>query len=136
MQIQKESESLFTQDKEYVIEYLTSRGIKNRQLINYYSKYPFGLLEDAAVNIGGTKHSISHFLSKSDVIGYDIKKVNHLLQLDGTDRIAFAVVLGDDVICYNIKKRKVYLWRVQTGDADEIATSDSLSKIIKSIIER
>lgn len=134
MRIQEESESLFEQNKEYVIEYLTARGVKNRQLLGIYLKHPFGLLEDANLNIKGETYTISHFLSKSDIMGYDIRKVNELLKLNSTDRVAFAVVLGDDILCYNIKSRKVYLWRVQTGDSEEIASSESLTKILKSIM--
>lgn len=133
MIIREDTITYFEQDKPYVQDYLKSRGLKNRELFSIISNYPFALLEDARFVVEENEYEITHFLSKSDIAGYDIKKVNELFKLDLTEKIAIAVVAGDDLLCYNTKKRNVYLWKIQTGDSEEIVIPDSLTKFLKSI---
>lgn len=133
MEIYEESSELFEQDKQYVLDYLKARNFKNRELCRIIRDYPFGLLKDVSFLVGEEEYNITHFLSKSDVDGYDIRKLNTLLKTEGTDTVAFAVVLGDDVLCYDIKNKEVFIWRIQTGDGDKLLVSDDLSKFLKNI---
>ena len=133
MEIQEETTSLFEQDKKYVMDYLKSRKVTNRELGKIIQKHPFGLLKDTSFFIGEEEYSISHFLSKSDIAGYDIQKVNALLGSEALGIVAFAIVVGDDALCYDIKNKEVILWMIQTGGGERLLVSDSLTKFLKSL---
>ena len=133
MIIREDTVSLFDQDKQYVLDYLKSRGIKNRELNKIIQKQPFGLLDDAGFSVDGEEYEISHFLTKSDIIGYDIKKANAQLNTDSTSFVALALVIGDDVLCYDTQTKEVFLWRIQTAGGDHLIVSDNLSSFLKSI---
>ena len=48
MEIQEETIALFDQDKKYVMDYLKSRKVTNRELGKIIQKHPFGLLRKEA----------------------------------------------------------------------------------------
>ena len=133
MRVQEETSTFFSQDKQYVLDYLKSRNLRNRTLVKIIRDYPFGLLEDASFFVGEEEYTITHFLSKSDIDGYDIRKVNALLKTESTDTIVFALVLGDDALCYDIKSKEVFIWRIQTADGERLFVSDDLTKFLNSI---
>lgn len=133
MDIQEETIALFDQDKQYVMDYLQSRKLNNRELNKIIKKYPFGLLKETSFFIGSEEYGISHFLSKSDIAGYDIQKVNALLGTEARGIIAFAIVIGDDALCYDTKSKEVFLWMIQTGGGNRLRVSDSLTKFLKSL---
>ena len=133
MEIQEETIALFDQDKKYVMDYLKSRKVTNRELGKIIKKQPFGLLKDTTFFIGKEEYGITHFLSKSDIAGYDIQKVNTLLGTEALDIVAFAIVVGDDALCYDIKSKEVILWMIQTGGGERLFVSDNLSKFLKSL---
>ena len=133
MKVREETTSLFSQDKQYVVDYLISRNLKNRELGKIIRDHPFGLLEDVSFFASEEEYAISHFLSKSDIDGYDIRKVNALLKTDSTDIVAFAVVLGDDVLCYDTKNKEVFIWQIQTGDGAKLHVSDDLTQFLKTL---
>ncbi len=133
MEIQEETIILFDQDKKYVKDYLKSRKVTNRELGKIIQKHPFGLLKDTSFFVGEEEFGISHFLSKSDVTGYDIQKVNTLLGTEALNIVAFAIVMGDDVLCYDIKSKEVILWLVQTAEGERLLVSDNLTKFLKSL---
>ena len=133
MEIQEETIALFDQDKKYVMDYLKSRKMTNRELGRIIQKQPFGLLKDTTFFVGKEEYGITHFLSKSDIAGYDIQKVNTLLGTEALDIVAFAIVVGDDALCYDIKSKEVILWMIQTGGGERLFVSDNLSKFLKSL---
>ena len=133
MEIQEETMALFDQDRQYVLDYLQSRKLTNRELSRIIKKYPFGLLKETSFFIGSEEYGISHFLSKSDIAGYDIQKVNALLGTEARGIIAFAIVIGDDALCYDTKSKEVFLWMIQTGGGNRLRVSDSLTKFLKSL---
>lgn len=133
MEIQEETIALFDQDKNYVMDYLKSRKVTNLELEEIIQKHPFGLLKDTSFFIGEEEYGITHFLSKSDIAGYDIQKVNTLLGTEALGIVAFAIVVGDDALCYDIKSKKVILWMIQTGGGERLLVSDNLSKFLKSL---
>ena len=133
MEVQKETIALFDQDKQYVMEYLKSRKLSNQELSKIIRNCPFGLLKDTSFFIGEEEYGISHFLSKSEIVGYDIQKVNALLNTETLGIIAFAIVVGDDALCYDPKTNEVFLWMIQTGGGDRIPVSDDLTKFLKSL---
>ena len=133
MEIQEETIALFDQDKNYVMDYLKSRKVTNRELEEIIQKHPFGLLKDTSFFIGEEEYGISHFLSKSDIAGYDIQKVNTLLGTEALGIVAFAVVVGDDVLCYDVKSREVILRMIQTGRGKRLIVSDSLTKFLRTL---
>ncbi len=133
MKIREETIALFNQDKDFVIDYFKSRKLNNEKLFALIRKYSFGLLEDAKFTAAGEPYEITHFLTKSDVMGYDVSKVNDVLGLRGTDEVAFAVVLGDDVLCCNAKTGKVYIWLIQSGDREKIGVDDSLTTFLEKL---
>ena len=125
--------ALFDQDKQYVMDYLRARKLSNRELNRIIKKYPFGLLKETSFFIGEEEYGISHFLSKSDITGYDIQKVNSLLGTEALGIIAFAIVVGDDALCYDNKSKEVFLWLIQTGEGNRLRVSDNLTKFLKSL---
>ena len=133
MEVYENTTTLFEQDKQYVIDYYESRDVRNTKLHRIIQEYPFGLLKDVSFTIGEKEFFITHFLSKSDDEGYDVRKLNALLKTDSTDIVAFAVVLGDDVLCYDVKTKDVFIWRIQTGNGDKLHVSDDLSGFLKDI---
>lgn len=134
MKIRDDTIKLFKQDKEDVIEYLKSRKFTNKTLFAIIKDYPFGLVSGADFIVSSEEYSISHFLSKSDISGYDIKSVNETLGLSETDVVAFAMVVGDDVLCYDTKEKRLFLWLIQTQDGDKIEIEDTLSEFLNGII--
>lgn len=133
MEIQKETMDLFDQDKQYVLDYLKTRKLSNRELSRIIKKYPFGLLKETSFFIGAEEYGISHFLSKSDIAGYDIQKVNSLLGTEALGIVAFAIVIGDDALCYDIRNKEVFVWCIQTGEGNRLRVSDNLTKFLKSL---
>ncbi len=133
MDIQEETIALFDQDKQYVMNYLQFRKLNNRELNKIIKKYPFGLLKETSFFIGSEEYGISHFLSKSDIAGYDIQKVNALLGTEALGIIAFAIVIGDDALCYDTKSKEIFLWMIQTGGGNRLHVSDDLTKFLKSL---
>ena len=133
MEIQEETKTLFDQDKAYVLDYLKSRKVTNRELRKLIKQNPFGLLKNTSFFVGDEEYGVSHFLSKSDAMGYDIQKVNTMLGTDEMGVIAFAVVIGDDVLCYDLKNKTVFLWKVQTGGGERLTVSDNLSTFLKAL---
>ena len=133
MKIKKGTENLFEQDKEDVLSYLKERHLDNEKLIEVIRGYPFGLVENAKFLVNDEPYEITHFLSKSSTMGYDIRKVNELLGLQETDDVAIAVVLGDDALCCNVKTGNVFLWLVQTGDGKKVDVSDDLTAFLNKI---
>ena len=47
--------------------------------------------------------------------------------------VAFAIVVGDDALCYDIKNKEVILWMIQTGGGERLHVSDNLTKFLKSL---
>ena len=133
MKVQEETIALFDQDKLYVIEYLQSRKITNKELFDIINKLPFGLLEETSFFVGNEEYGISHFLSKSDVVGYDIRKVNTLLGTESIGIVAFAIVIGDDALCYDIRSEEVFLWMIQTDSGNRLHVSDNLTMFLSSL---
>lgn len=133
MEVQKETIALFDQDKQYVVDYLKARKLNNQELSRIIQNCPFGLLKDTSFFVDNEEYSISHFLTKSDVVGYDIQKVNTLLHTEALGMVAFAIVVGDDVLCYDPKTEEVFLWMIQTDGGDRLHVSDDLTKFLKSL---
>ena len=131
MEIQENTTELFIQDKKCVIEYLKSRKVNNNALFSVINDYPFGLLRNARFFVDEEEYEITHFLSKSNNMGYDIHEVNKLLNTESTNVVAFAMVAGDDVLCYDTKSKEVFLWLIQTRDGEKIHVSDNLTKFLK-----
>mgnify|MGYP007070218728 CR=1 FL=1 len=134
MRIREDTENLFDQDNEYVIGYLNKRGLDNAELNKIIREYPFGLLEEAKFFVGNDPYELTHFLSKSDTMGYDIRKVNALLKTNETDDVVFAVVLGDDAVCCNVTTGEVYIWLIQSGEGERIDTGLTLTDFLNNII--
>jgi len=134
MEIQEETTKLFDQDKQYVSDYLKSRKLSSKELYKIIQEYPFGLLKDTSFFIGDEEYGINYFLSKSDITGYDIQKVNALLDTKAYNCVAFAVVVGDDVLCYDTENQSVFLWMIQTGEGRKLHVSDNLTEFLKAII--
>ena len=133
MRIRNGTSNLFVQDKKSVIDYLECRNVINKRYFNFLKSRKFGLLADAWLIISGEPYEITHFLSKSSIMGYDIRKVNQTLSLEGTNEVAIALVSGDDIICYNSQTQKVFLWMIQTGEGKKITISNSLDDFFEMI---
>lgn len=133
MKVREDTEELFVQDKEYVMEYLKARGVDGLGFEKIYESMNFGLLEDSKFMVGTEPYEISHFLSKSDIPGYDIRKLNVLMNLEETESVAFALVLGDDVLCYDKDTAEVYLWLVQTDEGRKITAFKSVEEFLNKL---
>jgi hypothetical protein len=136
MRIREDTESLFQQDKSYVLDYLKSRGVVNRELKKTIQEYPFGLIDEAEFDINGEKYSITHFLGCSQTMGYDIRKVNEALGTADIEIVVFALVLGDDALCYDLRTKEVFLWLIQTNGGERIFVSNNLTKFLKSVTKQ
>ena len=136
MKIIDETVSLFEQDKQYVLNYLHRRNVQNKVLDSIFTNYAFGLLSDAIFKVKSENYAITHFLSKSNIDGYDIVSVNDNLGLSNTSIVAFALVMGDDVLCYDTHDKKVFIWLIQTEDGKKIMIEDSLSDFLNRIIQK
>lgn len=135
IEIREDTISLFEQDKEYVLDYLKGRNLNSKDLKRVIQKHPFGLIRDTSFFIDDEEYGISHFLGKSETSGYDIRKVNAMLNTEDTDEVVFALVIGGDALTCNIKTKEVSLWLVQTDNGNRIRAGDSISKFIKTIEE-
>ena len=133
MEVRMDTVQFFKQNKEYVLDYLQKRGIKSEKLSHFISEKPFGLLCDAVFMFKNEEYEITHFLSNSDIVGYDIRKVNEMLNTDETNECVFAVIMGDDVLGYNIKTEEVFIWYVQTGDGEKTVIADNLDKFLTEL---
>ena len=130
MKISEESKDYFEQNPDYVIEYLESRGVKNEAFNKFIKGFEFGLLEDASFCIGEERYDITHLLGKSKVPGYDIVAANRNLGLAEGDDVAIALVVGDDVICYNTTDNRVCLYLIQTGEGEKVIIDESLELFV------
>lgn len=133
MRIRHGTSSLFIQDKKQVIKYLQGRNVNNQRYYHFLRSRRFGLLDDTRFSVGGIPYEITHFLSRSEIMGYDIASVNRTFNLEGTDDVAIALVSGDDVICYNTGTQEVYLWQIQNGDGEKIQIASSLDRFFEII---
>ena len=136
MRIKRGSSSLFIQDKQSVIDYLKHRKINSNKLIKFLQRQKFGLLDSVTFLANNELYEITHFLSKSEIMGYDIMAVNRQLSLDDTNIVAIALVSGDDVICVNNLSNEVFLWKIQTGNGEEIIISKSLDEFFEKITNK
>lgn len=133
MRIRHGTSSMFIQDKKQVIKYLQGRNVNSQRYYHFLRSRRFGLLDDARFSVGGIPYEITHFLSRSEIMGYDIASVNCNFNLEGTDDVAIALVSGDDVICYNTRTQEVYLWQIQNGDGEKIQIANSLDRFFEII---
>ena len=135
MRIKRGSSSLFIQDKKYVIDYLKCRNINSNALFKYFQRCKFGLLDNVTFFADNELYEMTHFLSKSEIMGFDIVAVNRQLNLDETNVVAIALVSGDDVICVNNNSNEVFLWKIQTGNGEKAIISKSLDEFFERIIK-
>lgn len=131
MKLQEDSTNYFVQDPEYVIEYLKSRGVDNEAFEKFLQGFTFGLLEDVCFSVDDEPFEITHLLGKSKIQGYDIVSANRNLGLSDGDNVAIALVVGDDVVCYNTVEKNVCICFIQNGEGEEVEINDSLEAFIK-----
>lgn len=130
MKVREDTLSLFIQNKNSVTEYYKERKLNCKALEHVILKYPFGLLTGATFCARGEPYEVSHFLTVSEIQGYDIRKVNKLFDLDNTDEIAVAMLVGDDLLCCNVESGDSYVWLIQTGEGEKLETGCKLEDII------
>lgn len=131
MKIAEGSTEYFEQDPDYIIDYLSSRGVVNEEYNSFLKDFEFGLLEDAGLRVDGDVYEITHFLGKSKIAGYDIVAANRNLGLSEGEDIAIALVMGDDAICYNTADGNVSLYFIQSGEGEKVIIDESLETFIK-----
>lgn len=134
MNLIENSTEYFEQAPNYVIDYLRSRGVNDEAFNKFISTYKFGLLEGVRFMADEEPFEITYILGKSKIAGYDIVSANKNLGTAMGEDIAIALVLGDDVICYNIKEENVSLCFIQTGEGEKIEIDKNLADFIKRFV--
>lgn len=133
IKIKEETKTFFTLDKPALFAYLDSRMVYNKDYRNFLEKVPFGCLEENSFFVGGECYGVSHFLTVSNIDGFDIKKANQHLGLDKGSVIAIALVEGDDVLCLDLITGEVFLWMISCGDGEKILVSKTFNMFLNMI---
>lgn len=126
------SDENFIQDKEYVLSYLNSKGVKNKSYLEFIKNNNFGILEKNIFNLNNGNYSVDYFFSRSNEEGKDIVSANKNIQriLNNENLIGIAKVLGDDIVCLDIVTGDVYIWLIETGDGEKVNIANSFDKFI------
>ena len=134
MNIREDTIQYFAQKADDVIQYYQNRKVSCETLFSLLHNQPFALLNGTVFfTADGEEFGLSHFLGKSDIPGYDIEFVNNALNLNRSSNVAIALAVGDDIICYNKRTHKVYLWMVETFNGKKKLIANSLDEFIKNI---
>ena len=133
VKINEETKNFFISDESALMKYLDSRNVRNQVYRNFLMQTPMGCLEANTFSVNGECYGVSHFLSVSNIEGFDIQKANKNLGLDKGNIMAIALVEGDDVLCMNIKTGEVFLWMISCGNGEEVLVSKTFTEFLDMI---
>lgn len=131
LKFKEERKNEFNQNKEYVLNYLKIRNVKDDKYLEFINNNDFAFFKDNIIHIFNKEYNqndeymIENFLSCSSVAGRDIIQANKNLGLDIGDIIAIASVAGDDVVCMNIKTNEICLYLIETGNMKFVHIADN-----------
>ncbi len=130
-----ENDRDFIQDKGYVLSYLKSKDVNNASYIKFIKNNNFGILAKNVFNANNEEYSLEYFFSCSSVEGKDIINANKNIQslLIDKNLLGIAKVLGDDIVCLDIKTGEIYLWLIETNDGEKIHIAKSFDEFINMI---
>lgn len=131
MIIIEDSDKLFIQNPDYVIDYLKKRKVNNLDYYLLIKNNRFGLIKNVKFDVNNIEYNMSHLLGCSQNPGYDIIKANNNLKTLSSNELAIGVVEGDDIVCYDLKGDFVFLYLIENGDGEKVIITKSLSKFIK-----
>ena len=144
LKISTDNKDKFIQNKEYVLSFLESKGVKDKNYLNLIKENDFGCLEPNFVHLNSHDmnsgdYEIEAFLSCAPGFN-DIVETNQNLESAAKDigvecdgGISIAAVAGDDVLWLDLKTGKVYLWFVGTGSFEKVYFAPSVKKLVKMI---
>lgn len=129
-----ESKVGFSQNKEYVISYLQSRGVKTASYYELIRNNDFGLLKNNVIKVSGIEYRVDAICSCSKNSGFDIVEINKNLETSQGDILVIAGVAGDDVICIKLSTGEIFLWLIETGEWEKVFVSSSIDSFINMIV--
>ena len=146
LKISSDNKDKFIQNKEYVLSFLESKGVKDKYYLNLIRENDFGCLEPNTIylnshDMNSGDYQIEAFLTCASDYN-DIVETNENLEWTAKDigaesecdrGIAIAAVAGDGVLWLDIKTGKVYLWLVGTGNFEKVYFAPSVKKLVKMI---
>jgi len=138
LKFKSERKNEFLQNKQYVLDYLKTRMVKDNNYLDFIKNNDFAFLKDNTITIYNKEYNqnegymIECFFTCSTT-GYDIIKANKNLNLDNGDIIAIANVAGDDVICMNVKTNEILLYLIESGDMQFVHIADNFEKFYNMI---
>lgn len=132
MKIIKETSNFFKQqDKQKVLNYLSERNVKSDFFMDFFNSSDFGLLDNVFFVSEDEEYAVSHFLGSSETQMYDIWSVNKNLRFENTNKVAFAILVGDDAVFIDTKTGAVFLYLIQSDRGSIVKVSDTLDEFIK-----
>lgn len=144
LRIEEASKSKFIQDKEYVLSYLKSKGVKEEFYFDLIKNNDFGYLEDNIMIIDtdelyGGEFRLEAFFTYAPG-DYDIRECNKYLEkaakelkMEYGPGIAIASMAGGDTVCLNTDTGEVYLWLLETGVWEKIHAANSVKEFVEMI---
>ena len=114
-----------------LLDYLDYRGIKDNDYRLFVQQYCPDDYKFIMCSINGFDYAVSHFLDKSEKMGYGLISTNEGLQTEKEGQIIIGLIEGDDAICLDPKTGQISLWLIQTGDNEHIIVADSFNDFIK-----
>ena len=139
LKFKEERKNEFSQNKEYVLNYLKTRNVKDDKYLQFIMDNDFAFLKDNKIVVFNKEYNqneeymIENFLSCSNVAGRDIVQANKNLGLDDGDIVAVASVAGDDTICMNVKTNEICLYLIETGDMQFVHVADNFVEFCNMI---
>lgn len=125
---------LFVQDKEYVKGFYKKNNILSDTLYSFIDSLEFGLFEDVTyLNENGVSFGVSHFLGKSDNLGYDVVSTNEQLKTLVSGYIVFALADDDNPICLKQKDNTIVLLDVNSEEMLETFICYTIESFINKI---
>jgi hypothetical protein len=133
IKVREETKAFFGTDKESLFAYLDLRNLQNQEYRKFIQESPFGCLEENTLLVDGEGYGVSHFLTVSNIDGFDLEKANKNLGLDKGEVMAIALVEGDDVLCLHLKTGEVFLWMISCGEGEEIPVTATFTEFLDRI---
>lgn len=120
----------FVQEKSRVLNFISKRFPNNNEFVSFILENDFGILKDNYFVVNGETYTVSHFLSNSKLLGYDIITANKQLGLENSYFTAIALLLGDDIVLMK-KTGEIYIWLLENGNGEKIFIASNFNEFIK-----
>ena len=116
-------------------EFLNHHGIESGIYSEFVRRYIPGDCKFVQCSSDGFDYMVSHFLDKSEKMGYGLIVTNETLETEKTGKLAIGLIEGDDVICLDPQTGRISLWLIQSGNGECINVAETFQDFMKTCCE-